>query len=129
MRDKLARFMMGRYGNDPLNKAITIAALVLILASALWQPLNSIAMALLVITILRMFSRNIDKRQAEMLAFDRVKSKVVSFFKRIKNQLFGTKTHRYFRCPDCKLLVRVPRGKGKITIHCPKCKADFEKRT
>ena len=129
MKEKLARFMMGRYGNDPLNKVFTIAALVLMLASVLWQPLNSIAMALLVLSIFRMFSRNTDKRQAEMLAFDRIKNKVVSFFKRIKNQLFGTKTHRYFKCPGCKLLVRVPRGKGKIVIHCPKCKADFEKRT
>ena len=129
MKDKLTRFMMGRYGNDPLNKVITVIALVLAFATALWQPLNYAAMALLVLSIFRMFSRNIDKRQAEMLAFERIKNKVVIFCRRLKNQLFGTKTHRYFKCPSCKLLVRVPRGKGTIVIHCPKCQTDFEKCT
>ena len=31
------------------------------------------------------------------------------------------KEHKYFTCPNCKTVCRVPRGKGKIVITCPKC--------
>lgn len=129
MRNRMMRFMMGRYGNDPLNQVITIAALVMIFASFLWAPLYTVALALLVWSLFRMFSRNTAKRQAEYMAFERGKKRVVQFFKNGKNLLFGTKTHRYFKCPGCKQLVRVPRGKGKVNIHCPKCQADFVKKT
>ena len=37
--------------------------------------------------------------------------------------------HRYFDCPKCRQPVRVPRGKGKIMITCPKCKERFQRKT
>ena len=129
LRDKLARVMVGRYGNDPLNKFLTIAALVLIFASMRWQSLYTFALLLMVLSLFRMFSRNIEKRQAEGQSFENIKRKIVHFFRSQKNTLFGTKTHRYFKCPGCKQQVRVPRGKGKISIHCPKCQADFQRKT
>ena len=37
--------------------------------------------------------------------------------------------HRYFDCPKCHQMVRVPRGKGKISITCPRCREKFVKKT
>ena len=129
MRDKMARFMMGRYGNDPLNQVLMVLALVFMFASSLWQPLYSFALVIMVFSLFRMFSRNVEKRRAEFMAFDKVKSRIVSFFKTIKNMAVGTKTHRYFRCPKCKQQLRAPRGKGRINIHCQKCQTDFQRKT
>lgn len=129
MRDRMMRFMAGRYGNDPLNQALMAVALVLILASMFWAPLYTVALLPLVWGIFRMFSRNIEKRRDEGLLFERGKGRVIHFFKSTKNLLVGTKTHRYFRCPGCKQQMRVPRGRGQVSIHCPKCGADFQKKT
>ena len=129
MKDKLMRFMMGRYGSDPLNKAIMIVSVVLVLASSLWNPLYTVALVLMMLSVFRMFSRNIEKRQSEYFMYERAKGKFLGFFRRIKNRTVGTKTHRYFQCSSCKQQVRVPRGRGKIKIHCPKCQSDFMKRT
>ena len=129
MRQRLAQFMMGRYGNDPLNQVLMIAALVLMFASIFWMPLYVVALALMVWALFRMFSRNVGKRQVEYAAFSRLRGRVANFFKSARNRLFGTKTHRYYSCPGCKQQVRVPRGKGQIDIHCPKCGASFRKRT
>lgn len=129
MRERMTRFMMGRYGSDPLNQVMMIAALVLVFASMLWQPLYVIALALMIWVLFRMFSRNVAKRQAEAMAYERVKSSIVRFFKTGAHMIFGTKTHRYYKCPGCKQQVRVPRGKGKININCPKCQTSFTKKT
>ena len=129
MRERLARAMRGRYGNDSLNKFLTMAALALLLASMLWQSLYSLALVLIVYSVFRMLSRNTVKRQAEDQAFENAKQKIVLFFRSRKNLLLGSKTHRYFQCPGCKQQVRVPRGKGSISIHCPKCQTDFVKKS
>lgn len=129
MRDRLARFMMGRYGNDPLNQFIMIVALALIIASFFFQPLYVVALVLLVLGIFRMMSRNVAKRQAEMMVFERARGKFFGFFKGIKNQLFGSKTHKYFKCPGCRQQLRVPRGRGRVSINCPKCHAHFERKS
>lgn len=129
MRDRMMRFMMGRYGNDPLNQVLTVAALALMLLSFLWQPLYVLALALLVFTLFRMFSRNIEKRRAEAMAWEGLKGKVVHFFGGAKNRAAGSKTHRYYRCPNCQQQLRVPKGKGRVSIDCPKCHQCFEKKT
>ena len=122
--DGLRRFMAGRYGSDRLNQCLLGAALVLILigwlggkAAAGLNVLGLLAYVPLVWSIVRMYSRNIEARRRENAAFLR-------FFSRLRD-----KQYRYFRCPGCRQTVRVPRGKGKINIRCPKCGRQFIKKT
>ena len=119
----LCRFMSGRYGTDRLNLVILCVGTACIVLSALlqrsWvgQVLWILSYGLMIWAIFRALSRNINKRYQEnrrfLLIFDRLKDR--------KN--------RYFLCPRCRQTVRVPRGKGKILITCPKCKEKFQKKT
>lgn len=119
----LRRFMMGRYGSDKLNTALLVAGVVVSLFSALipfWSVklLSMILCYVLMFTaIFRMLSRNTYKRYQE-------NRKYLQFLERIKDR-----EHRYYDCPRCRQQVRVPRGKGKISITCPKCKEKFIKKT
>lgn len=117
------RFMTGRYGTDKLNMVILGAGVVLCLVS-MFIPLALVnllltlaAYALMFWAIFRSFSRNTYKRYQEnrkfLLLLDRIKDR----------------QHRYYDCPRCHQSVRVPRGKGKIAITCPKCREKFIKKT
>ena len=119
----IRRFMMGRYGTDKLNMTILGAGVVLCLL-ALINPLPLLDLIMTLLSyilmfwaIFRMFSRNTYKRYQE-------NRKYLRFLERIKDR-----EHRYFDCPRCHQPVRVPRGKGKIAITCPKCKEKFIKKT
>ena len=123
--DALRRFMYGRYGTDKLNQTLIIAALVLLLAGWLggrflagWlNVLNFLAYVPLIWSIVRMYSRNIEKRRRQNAAYLR-------FLSALKDR-----EHRYYRCPRCRQTVRVPRGRGRINIRCPKCGERFIKTT
>lgn len=119
----LQRFMTGRYGTDKLNTWILGGGLVLCIVS-IFVPIPAVdlvltlgAYALMIWAIFRTFSRNTYKRYREnrrfLMMLDRVKDR----------------QHRYFDCPKCRQPVRVPRGKGKIMITCPKCKEKFQRKT
>ena len=117
------RFMEGRYGVDKLNTALLWTGLGLVVA-ALFVPfmlpdliLHMIAYALMGIVIFRALSRNTYKRYQENRKF-------LMLVDRLKDR-----KHKYFQCPRCHQPVRVPRGKGKISITCPKCKEKFIKKT
>lgn len=122
-REKVSRFMQGRYGMDDLGRFTMMVILVLVAASILFQSgiLNLCVCAGLIYCYYRAFSRNIAKRYEENQKFLGWKSRILS--------KGGDKTVRIFKCPTCGQKVRVPKGKGKISIHCPKCNTDFIKRT
>ena len=115
--------MAGRYGTDKLNMAILGAGLVIcVLVMFIRQPIVDLILTLLsyllmIWAIFRMLSRNTYKRYQENRRYLR-------FLERLKDR-----EHRYFDCPRCRQPVRVPRGKGKISITCPKCKERFVKKT
>lgn len=119
----IQRFMYGRYGHDRLNRVILTAGLamsLLTLINPVWWldfVLTVGAYGLLFWSLFRCFSRNHYKRYQEnrrfLLTMDRVKDR----------------NNRYFDCPKCRQTVRVPRGKGKISITCPKCREKFIKKT
>lgn len=116
-------FMTGRYGTDKLNMAILCTGLAVCLVSAFIQAplvnliLTAVSYALMIWAICRSFSRQTYKRYQENRKF-------LQFFDRIKDR-----DHRYFDCPKCRQVVRVPRGKGKISITCPRCREKFIKKT
>lgn len=73
-----------------------------------------------------MFSRNVYKRSGENTKFLRMTYPVTSRFKSWKNRWRDRKTHKYLKCPHCKQQLRVPKGKGEITVTCPKCHTKFD---
>jgi len=119
----LTRFMAGRYGTDKLNTVILLTGVAVCVIS-LFIPspvvdlfLTMVAYGLMFWAMFRSFSRNTYKRYQENRKF-------LMLLDRIKDR-----QHRYFSCPRCRQQVRVPRGKGKIAITCPKCREKFIKKT
>ena len=129
MREKLQKFMIGRYGVDAFGKFL-LGAVVVLWAINLFansKILYSWALLLMVYAYFRMFSRNTTKRYQENLKFLQIKNKVLTRFKSEKSQLKQRKTHHIYRCPTCRQKIRIPRGKGRICITSPKCKTEFTK--
>ena len=134
MRESFARFMVGRYGMDYLGKFLVYLSLVLMIINLFVNNsvLYWLALAVLIYAYFRMFSRNTNQRYRENLKYLELKNRVVGFF---RTRGFGgprakqDPTKKIFKCPGCRQKVRVPRGKGTILITCPKCKAQFQKRT
>ena len=116
-------FMSGRYGSDRLNMAILCCGVAARILSSLLRNLTmrtifwALSYALMIWAIFRALSRNTYKRYQEnrkfLLIFDRLKDR----------------NNRYFDCPKCRQTVRVPRGKGKISITCPRCKEKVIRKT
>lgn len=116
-------FMAGRYGVDKLNMGLLGAGLVLCIAGMVIRfplvdlILTALSYILMILAIFRTLSRNTYKRYQE-------NRKYLRFLEQLKDR-----EHRYYECPRCHQPVRVPRGKGKIAITCPKCKEKFIKKT
>ena len=129
VKQKLMKFMMGRYGVDSLNSALQIASMVLLMLSMAFRPVYPLALAMIMWASYRMFSKNIAKRRAECIVYERYMGIVKQKLDMLKKLTLGTKDQRYFKCPSCKQVVRVPKGHGKKTIRCPKCEGTFARRT
>ena len=134
----LQRRMYGRNGSDQLGRAAIVAALVLDVVSMfvirnrhlqlVGILLYWVAMALLLYAIFRAFSKNLYKRREE-------NSKFLQWTWKVKNGRSAAKArhadtaHKYFTCKNCKTICRVPVGKGKVIITCPKCGAQIHGKT
>ena len=127
---KLQRFMYGRHGYDKLSVHLLWAAIVVYIPSLfVWRiPLSVIYIVIILYSMFRVFSKNNAKRYAELNAYDGFLNRIKGFFKLRKNKWRDRKTHVYFKC-SCGAVLRVPKGKGEITVHCPKCKRSIDKRT
>lgn len=131
IRNFLRNFMVGRYGPDHLNIAMVVVSLILYLISGIANlaPIVYVSYAIIVLALLRMLSRNIQRRRAENDRFIRywwpVRTKLSRTAANIKNR----KTHLFFKCPSCRNTLRVPKHKGKLQITCPKCGERFIKKT
>lgn len=130
------RFMQGRYGLDRLSQVMMIAGLiVVIIAGFVRRPLlvsNLIYLAGVVLVLLgyiRVFSRNHQKRYAENEEFMQLTAGIRRLFGKEKYMIKQRKDYRIFSCPGCKQKIRIPKGKGKIEITCPKCHTKFIKKT
>lgn len=127
----LNKLMAGRYGGDQLSTVLVLLSLFLTLSSRLAniQWISFIGYIPLGISIFRIFSKDIPKRRMENYKFAIFMSPVYSWFKKTENRFKDRKTHKYFKCPNCNSSLRLPKGKGKLIVTCPKCKEKFEKRT
>ena len=135
MRERFARFMAGRNGNDQLNRMLLLAdVIVLLLASLLSRTALGGLLYLLVLVLLglcyfRMLSRNVYRRRTENERYLREKQKLLSRLRVLKERWRQRKEFKFFICPSCKSVMRVPRGKGKIRVVCHKCGSTFTGKT
>ncbi len=121
-RYQFAQFMQGRYGVDKLNRALSVAAMVLIVLDLFvririfWY----IALALLVWMYVRMFSRNIPARYREGQK---------ETWATMQAQKKANEGYHIYKCPRCSQKIRIPKGKGHIMVRCPKCQFEFHKKS
>ncbi len=130
-RNRMQSFLYGRNGLDNLAKHVYIVGIVLMLVNMFFNfyPLSVITTALLLYSIYRMFSKDIVRRRAENEKYVTFLYKQKMKWQRFQKRYGERHIYRYYKCKNCKQTVRVPRGKGKIEITCPKCKYKFIKRS
>ena len=130
MMEKIARFLYGRYGTDQLNIALLVFSVVVSVVmrfTPVWY-LGYLCYIPLGFSIFRMLSRNIEARRKE----NRMFLKIIWPFKswtQYTQRKVKDKDHKYYKCPSCKAILRVPKGRDKIQITCTKCRHEFIKKT
>ena len=130
LKESFARFMQGRHGPDNLGMFTLITGLACSLLGSFAGIgiLSLLGFALYVWTLFRMFSRNNDKRFAENRKYIELtsnwKTRIRQFVKRMKNR----RDYRYFKCPNCKVLLRMKRGTGEKDITCVRCGHQFKQK-
>jgi len=131
MKEKLMRFMTGRYGMDHLSRFLSYVSLALIVLNLFFRTtvLWILAIAALVWTYVRILSRNHEKRRRENERYLQMKYKLTGGVRDWIDRQKQRRDYVFFRCPDCHAMLRVPRGKGKIRITCRKCGNAFERKT
>ena len=123
--------MYGRNGVYSLGKFVLVISIIVMLLAG-WTDsliLSYLSWIGIIYLYFRMFSRNIYKRSSENQWYLNKTYKVRTFFYRQKNLLLQRKTHHIYKCPTCRQKIRVPRGKGRIEIRCPKCNTRFIKKS
>ena len=127
----LTKLMYGRYGTDRLGLFMLIVVLLLdiIFTFTGWDVLYILAFVLAAICVWRIFSRNISRRYAENQTFLAKTYGIRNFFQKQKNIWQQRKVYHIYTCPSCKQKIRIPKGKGKIEVRCPKCGTTFIKKS
>ncbi len=130
MREKLYRFMMGRYGNDQLNRFLMVLTLIFFAFSIFGMGLfYLLGLSCLLWAYFRMLSKNTYKRSLENNRYLKVEYKVRQSLSSFKSNIQQRKVYHIYKCPSCRQKIRIPRGKGKIEIRCPKCSETFIKKS
>lgn len=124
-KDSMQRVMYGRYGTDELGTAIFgVSIIVWVIACIIRvRILRTLACVGIFIALIRMYSRNTEQRRMENQSFLEKFEGPIKWYVLQKQKLRDRKTHKYFKCDQCKAVLRVPKGRGKIEVTCPKCGA------
>lgn len=134
-KEKIRQFMLGRYGMDEMNKILFLGGLLFFLLGKLRFPfgislfLTDAGLLSIVYGYVRMFSRNIQKRYDQNIKFLEKTKSIREFFSKKLWMLKQQKEYHIYKCPGCGQKIRIPRGKGKIQITCPKCRQSFIKNS
>ena len=144
LRYRFALFMQGRYGTDQLSRFVSVVVIALIVLEwivntlkihafpgmmTLMRLVGIVNAVLLFLIYFRTFSRNIPRRYAENQKYLAVRGRVLSFFGRTKHRASQRIEYHIYRCPQCSQKIRIPRGKGRIMVRCPKCSTEFMKQS
>ena len=130
-KNKMMQFMQGRYGADQMGQMLSAVSMVFLIISLFSrnQAWFLLAVIGIVYNYFRMFSKNISKRYAENQKYLKMTAGLRRKLASWKSQLAQRKIYHIYRCPGCKQKIRVPRGRGKIEIRCPKCNTRFVKKS
>ena len=130
IRNAIQRFMYGRYGTDQLNGCLIILYLAFYLLYVVTHIhlMYWLSIAALLVALFRLLSRNPQRRRMENSWFIQTIRPLAHWF-RLRRTIHRDKEHCYFKCPNCGQHLRVPRGKGKITVTCRGCGAVFEEKS
>ena len=130
MKEKFYRFMQGRYGIDQLNSFLMIVCVICFIVNMFIGSivLTFIAYGTWLFVIFRLFSKNIYARNRENDKYLNLFSPLSRWLK-LKLMSKQDPSNKYFSCPKCKQMVRVPKGHGTVVVTCPNCQNKFEKRT
>ena len=128
---KFMRFMQGRNGVDQFAQFLNILLIIFLIISIITKAaiFDWIPMVILIYMYFRIFSKNIPKRSMENQKFCNLRYDLAIKVNNYKKQWEQRKIYKFFRCPMCKQKVRVPKGRGKICITCPKCRQEFVRRS
>ena len=134
MKQKLANFLQGRYGTDQFTKALMVLWMVIFVISLFSRDgfrdiLAVCSLALAFYIVFRTLSRKIQARAYENQMFLAKTQKIRDYMRLRRDMWQQRKDYKFFKCPSCKAVMRVPKGKGNIRIVCRKCGNAFEKRT
>ncbi len=134
MKQKLAKFMHGRYGVDEMSKFLSYSCLALVFLSIFFKDnlrfiLFLPAIAGIIFSYYRIFSKNYTKRRQENAKYLRLKNRFKNWRQLRSDMWKQRKEYKFFKCPSCRAVLRVPKGKGKIRIVCKKCGSAFEKKS
>ncbi len=135
MKEKFMRFMQGRYGVDTFSRFLLVAGLIVVFLAALaggnifGTVFYLLGWFLIIYCYFRMFSRNVSKRYAENQAFLNKTYRIRSYFQKQKNIWKQRSEYHIYTCPRCRQKIRIPRGKGKIEVRCPKCGETFIRKS
>lgn len=134
MRSWLQRLMTGRYGVDEFSRFLNILAMVfLVLFMLLNNSLGSFFWLLTMVTLIwsfvRILSRNTYRRRAENNAYLTMRYNLTRKFSGMRQRMQQKRYYRFYKCPKCGITTRVPKGKGKIRITCPKCGEIFQRKS
>lgn len=137
-RNKFMNFMSGRNGVDEFSRFLNIASLIILIigifipnAIARWIIIG-VSFAIMGYSYFRIFSRNYNARYRENQFFCSIihrNRNTNRTYTNAQKKAMDRKTHKIFKCPNCSQKIRVPKGKGKICIKCPKCRIEFVKKT
>lgn len=129
MKEKLQRFMMGRNGFDEFSNFLIWVAFALCIVDLFVNStlLHTCFLIVMFYAYFRILSKNYTKRYQENQKFLQIKNTILGKFNSEKALMKQRKTHHIYKCPTCSQKIRIPKGKGRICITCPKCKTEFTK--
>ena len=108
---------------------ITAGSIAAAVAVDTTLPLWGGVIALLIYCYYRMFSKNITKMSAQNQKYLNWRYGLAVKRQKTKTHMEQRKIYHFYKCPQCRQKVRVPKGHGKICITCPKCKMEFVRKS
>ncbi len=139
MKEWFNKFIQGRYGGDEYGRHLSVIAIVFLLLSVLFYNILQITIASSICFVIgmgiifrcyyRMFSKDITHRTAENEKYLASKAETDKLKAQRKARAEQKNTYKFFKCPNCKVYNRIPKGKGKVEITCPKCGEKFIRKS
>lgn len=134
MRERIVRFMQGRYGaygTDRFTRFLLIVWLVVYVLTAFtrFRYDDAVSLFLFAYICFRLLSRDIPRRYRENEAYARIETRFFGRVRQIGTDMQSRRSYHIYRCPQCSQKIRIPRGHGNIVVTCPKCRAEFAKRS